>query len=83
MAVNSVGLKELLFEAARLLLDWRKVPGVVLCIVLPQCDDLVKCEKWDALEEDVELDLKKIVKIHISKSKKLFANTSISTYLHI
>jgi hypothetical protein len=54
-----VGLKELLFEAARLLLDWRKVPGVVLCIVFPQCDDLVKCEKWDALEEDVELDLKK------------------------
>ena len=48
-----------MFEAARLLLDWRKVPGVVLCIVLPQCDDLVKCEKWDALEEDVELDLKK------------------------
>lgn len=71
MAVNSVGLNELLFEAARLLLDWRKVPGVVLCIVLPQCDDLVKCEKWDALEEDVELDLKNIVKIQVSNSKKV------------
>ena len=66
-----MGLNELLFEAARLLLDWRKVPGVVLCMVFPQCDDLVKCEKWDALEEDVELDLKKMVKIQILNSKKV------------
>ena len=56
LAVNSVGLNELLFEA-KLLFDWRNVPGVVLCIVLPQCD-LVKCDMCDALEEDVELDLK-------------------------
>ena len=56
MAVNSVGLIELLFEAAVLLFEWRNVPGVVP--VLPQWEDFVICENCDALEEDVELDLK-------------------------